>query len=105
MDARTSSMMRPASDASGRGYRRPMPARSAITATAFAVADARDRLLLGMDAVMKALTLAIGTYNAMLWRTLAGALIAGAFFFGAAQPLAGRAAMRVHLIRGADRRR
>ena len=34
---------------------------------------------------MKGLSLAIGTYNALLWRTLAGAVIGGALFlrFGA----------------------
>jgi S-adenosylmethionine uptake transporter len=53
-----------------------------------------------MDALMKSLSLAMGTYNALLWRTLAGAIIGGAVFFLLRSPRPGRAAFRVHLIRG-----
>jgi S-adenosylmethionine uptake transporter len=53
-----------------------------------------------MDAVMKSLTLAIGAYNAMLWRTLAGAVFGGAAFMGAGGRWPARAVMRIHLIRG-----
>ena len=49
---------------------------------------------------MKRLALAIGTYNALLWRTLAGALVGAAFFFGTRNAWPGPAAMRVHLTRG-----
>jgi S-adenosylmethionine uptake transporter len=70
------------------------------TAIAFAVATLGIALFSGMDAVMKGLSLAIGTYNALLWRTLAGAAIAAIFFFGAGNRWPGRAAMRVHLTRG-----
>ena len=70
------------------------------TATAFAVATLGIALFSGMDAVMKHLALAIGTYNALLWRTLAGAAIGAAFFLGARNAWPGRAAMRVHLTRG-----
>ena len=61
-----------------------MPPRATSTAAAFAVATAGIALFSGMDAVMKHLALAIGTYNALLWRTMAGALIGAAFFFGVA---------------------
>ncbi|MEA3042154.1 MAG: S-adenosylmethionine uptake transporter [Sphingomonadales bacterium] len=70
------------------------------TATAFAVATLGIAFFSAMDAVMKGLSLGIGTYNALLWRTGAGALIAAAFFFGARNPWPGKAAMRVHLTRG-----
>jgi S-adenosylmethionine uptake transporter len=53
-----------------------------------------------MDAVMKGLSLAIGAYNALLWRTLAGATIAGLVFFWRRSAWPGAPAMRVHLIRG-----
>ena len=71
------------------------------TAIAFGVATLGIALFSGMDAVMKHLSLAIGTYNALLWRTCAGAAIAGAFFFlGRQSRWPGKAAMRVHLTRG-----
>jgi S-adenosylmethionine uptake transporter len=64
------------------------------------VATAGIALFSAMDALMKGLSLAIGTYNALLWRTLAGALIGGAVYFLRRSPSPGRAALRVHLIRG-----
>lgn len=67
---------------------------------AFAVACAGIAAFSAMDALMKGLSLEIGVYNALLWRTLAGALIGGAFFVAARSAWPGRAAMRVHLIRG-----
>ncbi len=66
----------------------------------FAVATAGIALFSMMDALMKGLSLAIGTYNALLWRTMAGAAIGGIMFFGRRLPWPGRAAMRVHLTRG-----
>ena len=69
-------------------------------ATAFGVATLGIALFSGMDAVMKHLALAIGTYNALLWRTLAGTAIGAAFFFGGRSRWPGPEAMRVHLTRG-----
>jgi S-adenosylmethionine uptake transporter len=69
-------------------------------AVPFAVATLGIALFSGMDAVMKHLALAIGTYNALLWRTSAGTLVAAAFFLGARSPWPGRPALRVHLVRG-----
>jgi len=66
----------------------------------FAVATAGIALFSTMDALMKGLSLAIGTYNALLWRTLAGAAIGGVVYFIRRSPRPGRAAFRVHLIRG-----
>lgn len=70
------------------------------TAVAFAVATLGIAAFSVMDAIMKALSLAIGTYNALLWRTLLGAVIGGVFFFAWRCPWPSRAAMRLHLKRG-----
>ncbi|HEU0098606.1 MAG TPA: DMT family transporter [Allosphingosinicella sp.] len=66
----------------------------------FGVATLGIALFSTMDALMKGLSLAIGTYNALLWRTLAGAAIGGAVFFLRRSPRPARAALRVHIIRG-----
>ena len=75
----------------------PRPASPLIP---FAVATGGIALFSAMDAVMKGLSLAIGTYNALLWRTLAGALFGGAVFLLRRMKWPGPAAMRVHLVRG-----
>src|SRR5687768_16838722 len=77
-----------------------MPDRRTSTAVAFGVATIGIALFSGMDAVMKHLALAIGTYNALLWRTGAGAVMAGAAYFGSRTGWPGKAARRVHLTRG-----
>lgn len=66
----------------------------------FSVATAGIAAFSVMDALMKGLSLEIGTYNALLWRTMAGALIAALFFFGRRCAWPSREAMRVHLVRG-----
>jgi len=53
-----------------------------------------------MDAVMKGLALSIGAYNALLWRTAAGALVGGAVFLARRMAWPGKAALRMHLVRG-----
>ena len=70
------------------------------TAVAFAVASIGIAFFSAMDAVMKALAIAIGAYNAMLWRVVVGALIGGTVWLALRSPWPSRAAMRVHLIRG-----
>ncbi|QPQ54740.1 DMT family transporter [Allosphingosinicella flava] len=70
------------------------------TAAAFGVATLGIACFSAMDAVMKDLSLSIGTYNALLWRTLAGAVIGGIVFFGRRMPWPGPIAMRLHLRRG-----
>lgn len=66
----------------------------------FAVATLGIALFSTMDALMKGLSLAIGTYNALLWRTLAGAAIGGAVYFLRRSPRPAPAALKFHLIRG-----
>jgi len=68
---------------------------------AFAVATVAIALFSGMDAVMKHLSLALGTYNALLWRTMAGAVFGGMIFLATRTPWPSRAVLRLHLIRGA----
>jgi S-adenosylmethionine uptake transporter len=75
-------------------------AAQSSTSTAFAVATLGIALFSLMDALMKGLSLAIGTYNALLWRTLAGATMAGIVFLLRRSPWPTRPAMRFHLIRG-----
>lgn len=72
----------------------------ASTATAFAVATLGIALFSGMDAVMKHLALALGAYNALLWRTMAGAVFGGLVFFATRTPWPTRTALRIHVIRG-----
>lgn len=67
----------------------------------FLVAACGIALFSIMDAVMKHLVLAIGAYNAIFWRNLAGAAFGGVAFMGAGGRWPARRAMRIHLIRGA----
>ena len=68
--------------------------------TAFLVGTLGIATFSGMDAVMKGLVLALGTYATMVWRMLAGVAMSGALF--AARPnRPNRSTMRIHLIRGA----
>jgi S-adenosylmethionine uptake transporter len=77
-----------------------MPRRESSILIPFAVATAGIALFSTMDAVMKGLSIAIGAYNALLWRTLAGALVGGAVFLARAMAWPGREALRLHLVRG-----
>ena len=74
--------------------------KPAGTALAFGVATLGIACFSAMDAVMKSLSLAMGAYNALLWRTLAGALLGGAVFVAKRKRWPRRAAMRLHLRRG-----
>jgi S-adenosylmethionine uptake transporter len=75
------------------------PAHSPI-ALPFAVATLGIALFSGMDAVMKHLALGLGAYNALLWRTMAGAIFGGLIFIATRTPWPGRPVLRLHLIRG-----
>jgi len=74
--------------------------RQSALPAAFAVAALGIALFSGMDAVMKHLALALGAYNAMLWRTMAGALFGGLVFFGTRSPWPAWPVLRIHLVRG-----
>ncbi|MFN3944624.1 MAG: DMT family transporter [Allosphingosinicella sp.] len=53
-----------------------------------------------MDAVMKGLSLAIGAYNALLWRTAAGTAIGAAAYLPRRGSWPTRPVLRIHLVRG-----
>lgn len=67
--------------------------------TVFLVGMAGIATFSAMDAVMKGLVLALGTYTTLFWRSLAGTAMAGALF--ARRPRwPDQATMRLHLARG-----
>lgn len=73
--------------------------RPASPAIAFAVAAAGIGTFSLMDAAMKDLSLSVGAYNAVLWRNLAGTLIAGTLFVTTGQGWPARDNLRLHLWR------
>ena len=67
---------------------------------AYAAAIAGIAFFSVMDMVMKGLTLAIGTYPTMLWRSLIGVALAGALFAYHRPPWPDAATLRLHVFRG-----
>jgi S-adenosylmethionine uptake transporter len=68
---------------------------------AFLVGMLGIALFSGMDAVMKGLVLAIGTFATMLWRNLAGAIVTGAIYLARRKSWPSRPVLKLHLVRGA----
>jgi len=66
----------------------------------FAVACIAIALFSFMDTVMKSLSIAIGPYNAMLWRTIAGVIITGPLFLLTGGRIPERRTLWLHLWRG-----
>jgi S-adenosylmethionine uptake transporter len=66
----------------------------------FAVTCLGIALFSAMDGFMKQLSIDIGAYNAMLWRTMVGATLGGALFAVRRESLPERSALRLHIIRG-----
>lgn len=76
-----------------------MDGRAHVPLTAFLVGMAGIATFSMMDAVMKGLVLALGTYTTLFWRSLAGAAMAGALF--ARNPRwPDKPTLRIHLARG-----
>lgn len=73
--------------------------RTTSPAIAFAVAATGIGLFSLMDAAMKDLSIALGAYNAVLWRNLMGSLIAGMLFLATRQGWPTRGNLRLHLWR------
>lgn len=69
-------------------------------ATAFAVATLGIAIFSAMDAMMKGLSMEIGAYSAMLWRSVIALAMSGALFLGLRRRWPGRAALKLHLWRG-----
>ncbi len=53
-----------------------------------------------MDAVMKGLVLAIGVYNTMLWRSLAGTVASGVAWTASGASVPAKSSLRLHVLRG-----
>ncbi len=66
----------------------------------FALACVGIALFAAMDAYMKGLSIALGAYNAMFWRVLVGAALAGSIFLIRREAMPSRAALQLHLKRG-----
>ncbi|MDH3899720.1 MAG: DMT family transporter [Gammaproteobacteria bacterium] len=70
------------------------------TAVPFAVAALGIATFAGMDVFMKGLSISIGTYNAILWRTLIALAIVAALFLPKRPRWPNRSAIRLHIWRG-----
>lgn len=57
-------------------------------------------LFSAMDAVMKGLSIAIGAYNALFWRCVAGSAIGALAMLAARRPMPEWRALRIHIWRG-----
>jgi S-adenosylmethionine uptake transporter len=68
--------------------------------TAFLVGMLGIALFSGMDAVMKGLVLALGTFATMFWRNLVGVGMSGALYLAQPSPWPSQATMRLHIARG-----
>ena len=69
-------------------------------AVAFAVAAGGIAVYSCMDAIMKRLSIESGAYSAVLWRSVAGVVIAGSVFLVRRRPWPGRDALGLHVARG-----
>jgi S-adenosylmethionine uptake transporter len=69
------------------------------SAIPFLVACVGVAAFTAMDALMKGLSIALGVYNAMLWRMLAGTLMGAVVFFFMHARWPTRAALRLHVLR------
>jgi len=67
---------------------------------AFAAALAAVGVLSIMDAVMKALVLAIGIYAVSIWRSAVGLILAGGLYLPRRLPWPNRSILRIHVLRG-----
>ncbi len=74
--------------------------RSASPALPFLIACIGIAIFSAMDGYMKGLSIAIGAYNAMFWRTLVGTVLAGALYAVKREAMPSREAFRLHAMRG-----
>jgi S-adenosylmethionine uptake transporter len=71
-----------------------------LSKIAFAVAGCGIATYAGMDVVMKGLSLEIGSYNAMLWRSCIGVVMAGILYFWRRPHWPSSTTLRLHVWRG-----
>ena len=67
---------------------------------AFLAALAAVGILSVMDAVMKALVLAVGIYTVSIWRSLVGLVLAGGLYLPRRLPWPSRSTIKIHVARG-----
>ncbi|MGB3844540.1 DMT family transporter [Sphingopyxis sp. YF1] len=65
----------------------------------FLVACAGIATYSAMDVLMKGLSIDLGAYNAVLWRTSAGTLVSGAIYLSLRPAMPDAATMRIHAVR------
>jgi S-adenosylmethionine uptake transporter len=75
--------------------------RSSPSSLAFAVAAFGIASYSCMDAVMKGMSIAHGAYSAVLWRSIGGVVLMGPIFIATRRPWPRRAALTLHVWRGA----
>lgn len=78
----------------------PMPDTNRLSKIAFVVAGCGIATYAGMDTVMKGLSLEIGSYNAMLWRSCFGVIMAGLLYFWRRPSWPSASTLRLHIWRG-----
>ncbi len=66
----------------------------------FAIACVGIATFAGMDGIMKGLSMEMGAYNAMLWRTSIALMLAAALFFSRKRRWPGHSIVRFHVWRG-----
>ena len=72
---------------------------SASPVIPFLIACAGIATFSAMDVLMKGLSIDIGAYNAVLWRTGAGTILSGAIYFTSRPTMPDRATLRIHAVR------
>lgn len=77
-----------------------MREQSQSAAVPFSVACLGIATFAGMDVIMKSLSIEMGAYNAMLWRTSIALVIAAALFIGKRGRWPGNSIIRLHIWRG-----
>lgn len=65
----------------------------------FLIACAGIATFSAMDVLMKGLSIELGAYNAVLWRTGAGTILSGAIYFASRPAMPDRATLRIHAVR------
>lgn len=76
-----------------------MRPNSASPAIPFLIACAGIATFSAMDVLMKGLSIDIGAYNAVLWRTGTGTLISGLLYFASRPAMPDRPTLRIHAVR------
>ncbi len=65
----------------------------------FLIACAGIATFSAMDVLMKGLSIDIGAYNAVLWRTGAGTIVSGLLYFASRPAMPDRATLSIHAVR------